>query len=497
MSKLSKKNRIAFNTFSIVVVVIIAVLTIFTIKAVSSKREVFTVSSGTLVYDKNNYPMKTTSSGEITKKWTGDYYLRLNNKEEYCLGTRSISYNESSASLKLYGGGYQVFGDGSIKELGSEVTINDFGTASIFKLDDRKYLMIGNNITNKAGNISTNKFVYIIIDKSGNATFYNDKMNIKSVEPDTLICGSLRFDIANELARNSNTVIDLKKIMGSTNQYTDLVAAKVNNSQQDNLNNDESDGNSSSQNPDVINIDVKGGDGGKGGNGGSGGAGGNGATGGNGGNGGAGIAGGGGSNSNTNMTKVEARKYLALRNATSGVSSITVDYMALDVFGQYGSMFLIVSPTIKSTGTSEQRVLINEIDHSTTVYNLKPNTQYTVSLGYRTYGSPLDNIVDVVRVSTTSIDAGVYIKSLANNELHYNVKLDSKYVLSKAQIIPIIDGVEQSPVDINIASAILSNGWDATFAIDSSESVIELKLIGEYNGISVPFDISATVKNNS
>ena len=60
----------------------------------------------------------------------------------------------------------------------------------------------------------------IDLDKVGNATFTNHKVNLKSFSASTIVTSNYTFDIANEILSYGSEKIDLKKIIGSTNNYT-------------------------------------------------------------------------------------------------------------------------------------------------------------------------------------------------------------------------------------------------------------------------------------
>ena len=66
------------------------------------------------------------------------------------------------------------------------------------------------------------------LDKVGNATLTNHKVNLKTFSETEIVTSNYTFDIANEILTYGSDIIDLKKIIGSTNTYTkeDLVPEK-------------------------------------------------------------------------------------------------------------------------------------------------------------------------------------------------------------------------------------------------------------------------------
>ena len=68
-------------------------------------------------------------------------------------------------------------------------------------------------------------YLLVELDKIGNAKLSNNKINLKTISPTKLVTSKYTFDIANEILTYGSDIIDLKKIIGSTNTYTkeDLV----------------------------------------------------------------------------------------------------------------------------------------------------------------------------------------------------------------------------------------------------------------------------------
>ena len=57
------------------------------------------------------------------------------------------------------------------------------------------------------------------LDKQGNAKLSNNKLQLKTISETTLVTSKYTFDIANEKLNYGKYDIDLKKIIGSSNQY--------------------------------------------------------------------------------------------------------------------------------------------------------------------------------------------------------------------------------------------------------------------------------------
>ena len=89
---------------------------------------------------------------------------------------------------------------------------------------------------------------------------------------------------------------------------------------------------------------------------------------------------------------------------------------------------------------------------------LNPGTQYVVSLGYNTYESDQDYIVDAVKVQTADIATRIRVDKLTSERVYFNLMLDPDYVIDSGRIVLLADGLEADFADINIAAAISAEG---------------------------------------
>ena len=116
---------------------------------------------------------------------------------------------------------FKVLLDGQVEKYSKDTTIKNTSEDAFYKIADREYLMISNSIKNESGSISTSKYLYIIIDKSGNTLLLNNEIYARTINPIVLSTSSYRFDIANEKLIVGNEEINLKDIIGSTNEYVE------------------------------------------------------------------------------------------------------------------------------------------------------------------------------------------------------------------------------------------------------------------------------------
>jgi hypothetical protein len=506
--KLNKKAIISFNLFGVLVLLTIGLFTFIVVRVAALNGLEYTIAADSVVFDKNNFPITTTVEGKIIRTWDGNFHLKLAEQGEYNLGKRTAAFEITNCRLKIFGNGYQVFDDGSVSPISNETQITDFGTTAFYKLADRKYLISGSKIKSKDGLLNAENFLFVIINRVGNAQLINDIVNMKTVEPMVLVSGNMGFDIANEKLILDQKTIDLTKIFGTTNQYFSLSA-------------EENDTNATMEEELVIRggkggaggkggiggiggmggIGGIGGIGGMGGTGGTGGIGGMGGIGGDGGLGGAGGSGGMGVAGVNTAADFEFRKALSLRGIMTGVNSLSVEYSAIDLAGEFSTVFLEAAPTVYTDLAEKEnqtvRVQINTEDSRATVYGLNPGTSYIVSLGYCTYESTEDYIVDVVKVQTADIATILQAVRLTRDEVYFNFKLDSDYVIDGGRIVLLADGSEVDTATINVAAAISSAGWSSSLKY-SSGATLELRLMDiEYEGRPISLENANVIIKNT
>ena len=80
-------------------------------------------------------------------------------------------------------------------------------------------MIIDRTIESKSSSFVTSNYLIVNLDKLGNATLLNDKTSYKTIVPTVLRTSAYSFDIANEKLNFGGEDIDLKKIIGSTNEY--------------------------------------------------------------------------------------------------------------------------------------------------------------------------------------------------------------------------------------------------------------------------------------
>ena len=495
LRKFTKKSLKTFYAFGSVVVTMTGGVTGMTVKSIQAQEKPIVVESDSILFDSENRMITVTEEGKIKKKWDNNYYLTVPGEGEICLGEQVVSYNVANGGLATYGGGYRISSDASVgnMEVRSELTEEEEG---FYKLDDRKYLIQGGSIRDKEGLISTKGYLYVTLDKSGNAILQNTEINIKTLRPIVLYCDNMVFDVANERLTYNGYQVNLKNINGSTNEYSSEIYEVMNTVLEEEKEVPEATPTPKPEEEEKApHYIIRGGDGGNGGNGGAGGTGGVGGSGGNGGNGGmggdggdggyggyggnggmggtggaggsggnggnggaggaggaggpggaggAGGAGGPGGNGGNGATQTKTpevifNKYLYIRGITTNTNSITVNYSAVDPQNEYGEIFLIVTEEYNANATPH-RIVISAGNESMSIYGLKHDTYYSVQMAYRSFESESTadyTVVDKVQVRTKAVYAAVKVDSLSIpfKTVTCTVTLDQSLPLTRATLV--------------------------------------------------------------
>lgn len=220
MRALAAGNKKRFALFAIIIITIIILLITSLRLALKHEPEQYKIESNITLYDSDYVPIKTEEEATINKKWDGNYYLTLNNsKSTYKLNKKVVSFNETKSKVTLYGEVFKVLFDGQVEKYVKDTEIKNNSGDQFYKIADRQYLLISDSIRNESGSISTSKYLYVIIDKSGNTLILNNQIYAKTINPIVLTTSSYKFDIANEKLLVGSNEIDLKKIIGSSNEY--------------------------------------------------------------------------------------------------------------------------------------------------------------------------------------------------------------------------------------------------------------------------------------
>ena len=489
MRALAAGNKKRFAIFAIIIIIIIILLITCLRLALNHEVEEYKIESNVTIYDSEYEPLQTEEAGTITKKWDGNYYLTLDNTNEtYKLNSEVVSFNGNNSQVTLYGDLFKVLLDGQVEKYSKDTTIKNTSEDAFYKIADREYLMISNSIKNESGSISTSKYLYIIIDKSGNTLLLNNQIYAKTINPIVLSTNSYTFDIANEKLIVGNDEIDLKKIIGSSNEYVEKDEEKdidwqnlIPDNQETTSSNNGSEG---TQNSDETTTNNQGGV----------------QTGTNAGtsNGGSGSSAGGDTviNNNTETNKTPLSKSVSLKRAIATSSYIDIEYAVSDPENRYQTVYAF----IEAVGYENTIAL----DKNTTTYrltDLEPNTEYKITLGYKEItedNEVVDNIEDVLSVRTTKINASLDVTrvSTGSKKVYFNLKLDQNYAFDYAKIALYVDGVKESDMEVNLTEAVKTDGWSNVLTYENYGSEITVQLEGtSHDGSVVNTNIQAKYRN--
>ena len=536
MRNLTAGNKIKFTMFTFIVIVILAIITGGLIIVLGNEKEKYQVESTAFIYDSNYDYIELENAAVISKKWTGNYYLKENlTKKEYKLGENVVSYDSNKKSVNLYGTFYQVLTGGDIKKINGHNRANSSSESKFYKIADRKYLIVADSIYNDLGSLDISNYLIIVMDKSGNALLLNNQIDVKTINKIKLTTKDFTFDVANEKLIFNDEEINLKKIIGSTNEYV----AKEENVIEEEKNTEDENDNKQTQNPVV-------------------------------------ISGGGGTTTTTNVQKdtttiinntgsnnsqnngssdngnnnnnssnnnsgsivsklnewtgnvqkaFEAifnkpedvptsengsglSKSIVLNKVDSGTTYININYTVNDPDGEYNVVYIKVLEGANLIKT----ISLDKNGNTCKIDDLKPGTNYTVEMGYRiiySNASTIDTVEDSMVVKTNKLSKDLRFVKVTSDKIYYNLKLDGSYIYGEGSSIkPKIrvyvndsaDFIEEIDITSSkVNSAITSSGY--TGYIDNTGDVknaseITIKLEDTYyNGSQVKTNLKAKIVN--
>lgn len=470
MRKLNKKAKFSINFFGIAIALLIGCLAYFGYTIMNEESFTVNFNGSGLFYDENYDRVLTKGSSVVKKKWNGDYILTANGNKEYNLGSHTISYVGSK--IRVFGSGYRITENSDAVKLIDGYEIESMSETSFYKLAKDIYLLVSPTIQDSNNEFQTENFLYIILDKAGNAILSNDNINLKTVKPTTVNCDNLSFNIAEEKLTFNGKEIDTKTVIGSSNKFN---ADKYQDIQTED------------KDKNTVDIDVAGGSGGSGGVGGVGGYGGTGGTGGTGGSGGAGglggVGGSGGSGgiggsggkggSAANGSAVDAIKMIMLRSVSKASTSLKVTYYASDPYGQYGLIYLDLfegDMDENDHANALQTQSISTYDSAYTFSNLEPGKQYKVVIGHCTTntGSNVYHVDDVVKTATSDPQNSLSVVTQTQNSIVINSKVDGFYS-SKKKVKVRLTGNNSASLEKNVtANSYSKSGEVLEFSLENS-----------------------------
>ena len=271
----------------------------------------------------------------------------------------------------------------------------------------------------------------IDLDKVGNATLVNHKVNLKAFSATTIVTSNYTFDIANEILTYGSNKIDLKKIIGSSNTYTkeDLIP--------------EEDDTGNGTNNGVTNIT----DNTTGTGNGSGGAGTGGGTGD-----GSGDGTGGNGKSNTIIEEIKkASKRTSVISVTSTTSNITIDYVIYDPYKEYTSVYMEVENV--DDGKIDT-IYLNKNDTRYELSNVFPNTSYKFVFKYSYIdeeGNSHTEIFDNVDITTKRPSVNLKVTNVGFGNINYLITTDNSYNIDSGTLKVYVNNEEVYSGNVSIS----------------------------------------------
>ena len=458
MRKLNTKNKayiVSLLVFVVIVFIATAVFAYYKIKDMNIK---YTISKDSYLYNSKKELIYITDDTYAKKDFIGRYYVVVDGLKVY-LGNNAIIYNASSRNVTLLGIFYEILKTSEVEKLKGESIISCTNANRIFKVDDRKYLLVGPNIKSSDGIMTATDYVIIELDKVGNGYIYNKDMNIKSFKDIVIDTGDFELKVNEEKLLFGDTEVNLSSINGSTNEYNEK--KKKN----------------------------------------------NGSSGGNGGGGDSGLIDNGGNAGNQNTEQIiKEEKYVARKtsivNTSSTIDTITINYVVYDPFIEYKGLYLVLfDENNEKLGSYEMDMSLT----SYTIINLKAHKNYRMNFYYiyqDETGNNVDTLFDTVNVQTKNFKAHLSLEMITDDSVRYILRVDDGYVLDSASVELSILNDDDEVVSTsthqlenqNLVAASGNDGFSDTFSnVEFEGAFVKLTLKNcKYQGENV--DITASYK---
>lgn len=373
MRKFEKKNVVTFSVFGALIIIAMIIMTISVVSFVKKENNTIDISANSLVFTDDDNVYNIAADGQIVKKWDKKFYLVNEQYNNVCLGQHPVIYSSSSDAVSLVGESYRIYPDGTTLKYPDGIDITNTKESALYKLADRNYVLIGNDVYSYEGGFKAKGFMRIKIAKNGNALLQSSGLNSKTINHVILISGELYFDVGSEILYCDGIEINLRKIIGSTNEYdgSPILYSTTGIERPEGST-------SNTPIPDIEEYNITGGTGGQGGVGGYGGNGGNAGSGGAG-----GLGGDGGDGGDAGSVRQDETYHVSFNGISAGVSSITIQYDINDPSFKIGRVIADITDT-NSPGTYERYVL-DKYAKEYTFYGLKNSTEYQVNFAYYEY----------------------------------------------------------------------------------------------------------------
>ena len=391
------------RNFVIILILSIAVIAIFSLFIYKYKRAsviAYSVFADSIIQDDSKNYIDVTEDATLKIRWNDNYYLVYQDKK-INLSKRVIVYNKITGEINLYGKFYEIDKNGKIIQNKDETVLKNTSDTKFYKLDDRKYLLIDRKIYSDDRSVDASNYLLVELDKMGNAKLSNNKLNMKTITPTVLVTSEYSFDIANEKLQYGTKKIDLKKIIGSTNEYAPDKEVKPEETQ-----------NGGSGGNEITDVTRNG------------------------------IGGSGGVINNNDSGNIQdigeiknKTKMTSVIRAQESLTQIDVDYVVYDPYNEYKSIYAEV---VKSGKVDV--IYLSKTDTHIVFDKLAANTEYKINFIYTTVvpetGEVIPTTFDSITVKTRmpKYSISVYKISNVDNLLTYRVYLQEGFAINKVNV---------------------------------------------------------------
>ena len=360
--KYDLRNKRNFIIIFGVALIVIIIFSLFVYRYQQTKKIGYTVDSQSIVQDTSKNYIVLNDDAILKMHPNKNYYLDYQDNK-INLSKRVIVYNTMANSLKLYGKFYEITAQGKVILNDGEVVLDNLGDTKFYKLADREYLLVDKNIVSQDRSIEANNYLLVELDKMGNAKLTNNILNLKTVAPTKLVTSKYVFDIANETLRYNKLDIDLKKIIGTTNQYKEDTLEEKENDKNDTPTNTGGNNNAGANRIEqVVNNNTN-------------------------------VADTVVDNTTDNSKEVtidelkDKVKTTSVIKPTVSLTQIDIDYVVYDPYDEYKQVYA----EIEKSGKIEV-IHLSKKDTHMTIPNLTPDTEYKINFIYTTVDSESNEI---------------------------------------------------------------------------------------------------------
>ncbi len=472
MRKYDIKNKKYIGILLGISLVIIVIFSIFLKKVVDAGKIEYTIATNSVVFDADKNMLTLEEEATLKIKWSGNYYL-IYEDSMINLTDHSVIYNLDSGNLNLYGTYYEVLSTGDVDILQDETVIESSVKSHFYKLADRKYLIVDRTIESEDGLLVTSNYLLVDLDKSGSATLLNNVVNLKTFKPKVLKTSSYTFDISNEILNFGGEDIDLKEVIGSTNEYGKAMGSSGSGNGTSGVTSGVS--GTSTGSGTAVGSDSSNGTG----------------------TGSSGSSIGSGSSGNSSTTTeysgsyssavsdsavseiINATKNTSVIRVTTGISSISVDYVVYDPENEYQSVYV----EVEDANNSSQLISVNlsKNDTNITINELSFNTIYNLYFKYTYYdesGNLIAYTFDEATVSTKTPSMSLTVTGIYDSKVYYKITLDNYYTISGGALmlykgtqgvatgsISVLGSVNEITGSVDISNCKFSSGDSITLTL--------------------------------